>query len=134
MGPSRMSTTAPMFPAIPEMGLRFPPEFEAARGLDNTMGTSEAARLLDGCRVLLQPRIQPRCGVNCSCGGMERPIDLSVNTTRNEPETSNETNPLNGLIHLTREIGNEGEIGEAETAGEVAEEHVDVADEGDDRI
>ena len=53
MGPSRMPAAAPRFPAIPEMGPRFPPEFEAARGLDDTMGTSEAARVLDGSRVFL---------------------------------------------------------------------------------
>ena len=118
MGPSRMP--GPRF-------LIRTPEMEAARGMGGTLGTSSS-------RVYLQPR----CGINCSCGGMppvmERPIDLSIDTTRNEQEPSTETLPLYGLLRLTREMSNEEEIGEAETAGEDAEEHVDVVNGGVDRI
>ena len=75
--------------------------------------------------------LEPRCGINCSCGGlpvMERPIDLSLETTRSEQDSTPNPNPILGLLRLSREVNDDEAIGTGEemTAQDDAEENVDV--------
>ena len=123
MGQARTITTAPILPARPEYG--------APR---NSMpGTSDAERLLDGCRILLPPpRTHSSIRYGANCVSSDRPLDLTKRNARETPETT----PMNRLINLTREFGSDGEAGEAENPVEAAEENeiVDVTKEVDSHI
>ena len=116
-----------ILPARPEGGQRLT-EYGAPR--DSMPGTSDAERLLDGCRILLPPpRTHSSIRYGANCASSDRPLDLTKKDACETPETT----PMNRLINLTRELVSDVEDGEVENPVE-AEEELDVTGEAENHI